>query len=300
MRGHTFEENVILNSVSDGITVNSKGVLLYVNEPFAKMVGYNVSELIGMNILAVTAPEYHERVIERTNKRQKGLKTDPLYSVELVRKDGTRIPVEYNVSHIEYEGKSSSLTIIRDISERVLSRLDYIPILNKLNEAIAIYDNERYIWVNDAYAKLRGYDSSDEINGTSIFIGVHPEESQEQVRVIAERSRSGGSTIGVWRIKNKDGSYQKVTAHSSMLPTFEKPVSVAIVRPVDNGNVDIVPKMNTANIHHGIHSALTVIVGYLELIQFNVDELNSPEEVKWFKIIHKNVLKIEEILKEIN
>lgn len=236
MSGITSKENIILNSVSDGITVNSKGVLLYVNEPFAKMVGYTVTELIGMNVLSVTAPEYYELIIDRTNKRQKGLEVKSMYNVELVRKDGVRIPVEYSVSRIDYDGKSSSLTIIRDISERVRSRLDYIPVFEMLNEAITIYDDEKYIWVNEAYAKLRGYDTPDELIGTSIFNSISSEESQEQIRVLAERSRTGGRTKGIWKMRNKDGSFQPVITHASVLPSFDKPISVAIVRPVDDAS----------------------------------------------------------------
>ena len=237
MSGFSSVEKIILNSVSDGITVNSNGVLLYVNEPFAKMVGYSASELLGKNVLSVTAPEYYELIIDRTIKRQQGLEVKSLYNVELVRKDGQRIPVEYSVSHIDFHGKSSSLTIIRDISERVRSRIEYINVFDMLNEAIAIYDSEKYIWVNTAYAKLRGYDSPDELIGTSIFSGIPAEDSEEQIRVIAERSRTGGSTKGVWRMRKKDGSYQPVIAHASMLPSFDKPISVAIVRPIEDAIV---------------------------------------------------------------
>ena len=118
MSGLSFEENSILNSVSDGITINSHGILLYVNETFAKMVGYSVSELIGMNVMDVTAPEYLDVITENTRNRQQGLETVSIYEVELIRKDGTRFPVEFNVSRIDYSRKSSSLTIIRDITER--------------------------------------------------------------------------------------------------------------------------------------------------------------------------------------
>jgi len=118
MSGHSSETNVILNSVSDGITINSQGVFVYVNETFAKMVGYNVHELIGMSVFSLVAPDYRELVKDRTLTRQQGLDVVSVYELELVRKDGVRFPVEFSVSRIDYMGKSSSLTIIRDISER--------------------------------------------------------------------------------------------------------------------------------------------------------------------------------------
>ena len=34
--------------------------------------------------------------------------------------------------------------------------IDFLPVFEILNEAVAIVDNEKFIWVNDAYVKLRG------------------------------------------------------------------------------------------------------------------------------------------------
>ena len=73
MSGFSAEEYILLNSVSDGVTVNSQGIFSYVNTTFAEMVGYGVSELIGMNVLKVTAPEYVDLINERTRKRQQVL-----------------------------------------------------------------------------------------------------------------------------------------------------------------------------------------------------------------------------------
>jgi len=109
----------ILDSSRDGVAINTGMNIMYVNEPFAKMLGYSVEELLDMNVLDITAPEYRERVDERTSRRQSGENAVSQFVTELVRKDGTRLPVELSVSLIDFEGKSSSLTIIREISERM-------------------------------------------------------------------------------------------------------------------------------------------------------------------------------------
>ena len=140
----TSEEKIILDTVHDGITVNSQGILLYVNKRFSEMIGYPESELIGMNVLDLTAVEYRDLVHEKTRLRQAGMEVESLYQVELIKKDGTRLPVEYSVSQIDFFGKSSSLTIIRDISSRLRFRIGYIPVFEALNEAIAIFDTENF------------------------------------------------------------------------------------------------------------------------------------------------------------
>ena len=73
---------------------------------------------MGMNILEVTAPEYHDIVSKNTRMRQQGLDAPSQYDLELLKKNGEHLIVEFSVSRIDYKGKSSSLTIIRDTTER--------------------------------------------------------------------------------------------------------------------------------------------------------------------------------------
>ncbi len=171
MSGISSEENIILNSVSDGITVNSQNVFLYVNETFAKMVGYSSSELIGMSTLDVTAPDYIELIKKRTFERQKGLDIVSIYEVELLRKDGTCFPAEFSVSRIDFDGKSSSLTIVRDISEQKQVEKDLRQsedlsrgFMQSALEGIAIFDKTlHYIEVNESWLDLSGLDREEVI-----------------------------------------------------------------------------------------------------------------------------------------
>ena len=109
---------VILESNLDGITVNTNRVLVYVNSAFSNMIGYEKSELLGKNILELHAPDYRDMVKSITEQRMLGMPAPPRYEVDLVRRDGSILHVEYSVTLIDYEGKPSSLTAIRDITER--------------------------------------------------------------------------------------------------------------------------------------------------------------------------------------
>jgi len=149
----------ILESGRDGITINSGRMIVYVNESFAKMTGYSVDELIGMDIFHLTASEYWENVEERTRLRQAGDQVESQYELELVRKDGTRFPVEFSVAHIEFEGNSSSLTIVRDISERKQTENALIESEERLSlfmqsstDSITIFDQDmRFVEVNNSW-----------------------------------------------------------------------------------------------------------------------------------------------------
>jgi PAS domain S-box-containing protein len=180
-----------------------------------------------------------------------------------------------------------------------VSYLDYLPVFETLNEAIVIFDNEKFLWVNDAYLKLKGLDSPDEIIGMPIFDGIHPGEVQEGMRVVSERAKTGKGSSGVWRLRRKDGSYQTVISHASILPNIEETVSVAIVRPVEAVQGVFDKKITEAGFHHEIRSALTVILGYLDLLKNHEDVSTNPELKKWIDAIVQNYMRIEAIMHKI-
>ena len=113
-----------LDESLDGVTVNVSGELVYVNPRFSEMIGYSAEELIGSSILDLHAPQYRDMILDRTLRRGKGEDVPTQYEVELVRKVGSLLPVSYSVSRIIYEGQPSSLTFIRDITQRRKSEKD--------------------------------------------------------------------------------------------------------------------------------------------------------------------------------
>ncbi len=180
------------------------------------------------------------------------------------------------------------------------SYLDFIPVFETLNEAIAIFDNEKFLWVNNAYLQLKELDSSNEIVGKPIFGGIHPDEVQEGIRVLSERTRMSKGSSGIWRIRRKDGSFQRVISHASILPNLEETVSVAIVRPVDEVQGDIGMKITKADILHEINSALTVISGYLDLMNNHEDIVKNPDLKNGVETIARNNQRIEDIIQKIS
>jgi len=129
------------------------------------MLGYSVSELLGMHVNDVTAPEYHELILELTKSRQQGKDVVSIYETELVRKDESRFPVEFNVTRIDYKGKSSSLTIVRDITLRKETEQRFENILELAPVAIMTYTISGHISsCNQATSDMTGY-SREELIG---------------------------------------------------------------------------------------------------------------------------------------
>ena len=81
-------------------------------------MGYSVDELLRKNVLEITKENYREMAEDRTRRRALGEDVPSQYEVELIRKDGTFLPVEYSISRIIFNGENASLTFIRDVSQR--------------------------------------------------------------------------------------------------------------------------------------------------------------------------------------
>jgi PAS domain S-box-containing protein len=97
----------------EGIVIHEQGKVLEVNQVFAKMLGYESSELIGTDGLALLTPESRELAAEHIASGY-----EKPYEAVMIRKDGSRLPVELLGKTIEYGGRSLRVTAIRDIRTR--------------------------------------------------------------------------------------------------------------------------------------------------------------------------------------
>ena len=89
-----------------------RGLDLDCNEQLARMLGYPVAELRGMEIAALIAPEDRERVMASIRQRQ-----ESAIEHAILRKDGTRIVVETHGRPVS-AGGARRCTAVRDITER--------------------------------------------------------------------------------------------------------------------------------------------------------------------------------------
>jgi PAS domain S-box-containing protein len=92
---------------------------LYVNRSAATSLGYDdPGELIGKDAFAHVAPEDREKVRSTTLRRQRGESPPSRYNFRLISKDGVGIDVEAHVSLTEFEGKTVSLAVNRDVTDQ--------------------------------------------------------------------------------------------------------------------------------------------------------------------------------------
>jgi len=110
----------LVERANDGITIIQDGVLKYANPHLAEMIGYTVEELTGTPFIDHIHPDEVSIVLDRYKRRMAGEDVVQVYETIVKHKDGTDVDVEFNAGMITYEGKTSDLVFVRDITERKL------------------------------------------------------------------------------------------------------------------------------------------------------------------------------------
>jgi PAS domain S-box-containing protein len=107
-RFRTFSE-----ATFEGIVLSEQGRILDCNEQFARMTGYERSELVGKPIEPLILPEDRRRVLDSILAG-----FESVTEHRLVRKNGTIGVVEGHGKTLPYEGRGRRYAAIRDITER--------------------------------------------------------------------------------------------------------------------------------------------------------------------------------------
>lgn len=113
--------HMVFNNVADGIVIHDFSEhYLEVNQIFCERLGYSREELLRLSPADILDPEGAAKFAEHIRELQeKGQFTCEMTHIS---KDSRRIPVEVSARLIEYQGKPATLSVIRDISERIATK----------------------------------------------------------------------------------------------------------------------------------------------------------------------------------
>ena len=177
----------LVEKVQDGLFIIQDGLMAFVNEAFASMVGYTVDEIIGMDFRKLVAPEDLEIVAKRYKDRQEGKKVPPAYEFRMLHKDGkTRVFVFMSVGIISYRGKVASMGTVQDITERKRaeealkdSERQYRTVVENAREFIWQLDTEgNFVFFNEFAEDISGQKSTD-WKGKSYEPLIHPDDLEK-------------------------------------------------------------------------------------------------------------------------
>ena len=194
-----------------------------VNRAAADLTGYGRGELLEMSIPDLHEPgdlgayhAFHDRILAGDQV---------LSEARILRKDGTKVPVEFNNTLVVIGGRGLVHTAARDVTERVratealaASETRHRVLFENASEGINAIDAEtgRFLFYNKAICAMFGY--SEEEFGRLTVADIHPKEALPAIRRDLDSVSQGqpGDAIDVVPCIRKDRTTFDADIHGSI------------------------------------------------------------------------------------
>ena len=113
----------LVQLIPDAVRVSCDGRIVYVNQAAVRLFGAeNADRLIGRKTADFILPEDREAIDARRRMVFSWDGPLPMEERRRVRLDGSIVPIEISAIQISWQGKPAVLTVMRDISGRILTR----------------------------------------------------------------------------------------------------------------------------------------------------------------------------------
>lgn len=196
-----------------------QGNIKFVNKAAVDIMGFARNYFYTKKVTDFLAPEYIEEMKNRSELRHKGKTKNFLYEVEVIAKNGERIPLEISSTYEKDEQQIGKIILIgRDLRERKEAQEQirkthqyYKALIDKAPDGIAINDKKlRLKYASPGALKQFGYKAEDLI-GHSGGEFTHPEDVPK-VREVFEKilAHPDEQPTIQYRFKNKSGNYRWV------------------------------------------------------------------------------------------
>lgn len=197
------------------IFINKRGQVVYTNEKCSELMGYTKDEFLspGFDFLTLIAPESLELIKNAFSQQMKGEDVQP-FEYGLLTREGKRINAIVTSKVFEYEGETSVIGIVTDITERIKfenalkeSEEKFRNIFDQARDIIfTVGQDTLYTSLNAAFEKITGW-SRDEWLGKSFAPILHPEDLSKAVSIMQRLLQ--GETVEMFelRVRKKSGDF---------------------------------------------------------------------------------------------
>jgi PAS domain S-box-containing protein len=303
----------LFENAQDAIYVHDlKGTYISANRAAEKLCGYPRDEIVGKNVIEFMAPEHVERIRANLGKKLNGGGMTT-YEIEMLAKDGRRVPVEVNTRLI-YENDIAVAVqgMARDISERKRVEEELRKSRERFELAVEGSNDGWWDWnmlINDVYFSPRwksmlGYEEHEFENCFASWeTALHPDDHARAMATIADYvdGRTSHYTLE-HRLQHKDGTYRWILARAAILRdangkpfrmsgshtdiTERKQVENALRQSeekyrelIENAN-DIIYTINLSGGFTSMNRAGERMTGYTreEALRMNIADVIQPED----------------------
>jgi diguanylate cyclase (GGDEF)-like protein/PAS domain S-box-containing protein len=203
----------LFDLAADGVLIHDlEGRFLDVNHTLCEALGYTKEEMLSMGVGDVDDVYSDRREMERM-----WASLPVTFETRHRRKDGASFPVEMRLVSIEMGGAPAVLAIARDLTDRRRAELalrESEDLLRRQSTAMAaamdgmaILDaGERYVYLNEAHARIYGYDCPADLTGQSWEVLYDPAERERFKTHIMPLFRRHGQWHGEAMGRRADGT----------------------------------------------------------------------------------------------
>ncbi|HUS10986.1 MAG TPA: PAS domain S-box protein [Pyrinomonadaceae bacterium] len=215
----------LFENAKDAIYVQDiRGNYVSVNRAAEELSGYRRDEIVGKHFADFVAPEYLDCVNNNFNTKLKG-RSQTAYELEVISRDGRRIPIELNSSTIFKDGVAVGIQgMARDITDRKRveaalrqSEEQYRELVENINDIIYATDENGVItYISRAVEQAIGLSPSEMI-GQSFTRFLYPADEKLALQNF-QQSAAGISDALEFRVVDKSGAIRWV--RKSSRPVF--------------------------------------------------------------------------------
>jgi PAS domain S-box-containing protein len=111
---------VVTESINDAVyTMNLDGLVTFGNAALERLTGYGMEEMLGQPV-TLFYPSGHDPLSGKHRKRRLASESGlPHVEIELIKKDGRRVPAELSVANLTQQGRIiGRVGVLRDITDR--------------------------------------------------------------------------------------------------------------------------------------------------------------------------------------
>ncbi|MBH8573881.1 PAS domain S-box protein [Nostocaceae cyanobacterium CENA369] len=200
----------LTNATIESVVIHENGKILDANPAFARMFGYEISEVIGMPVANFLTPESYKICQETVQSGD-----EKYYEVTALKKDGTNFFLEVVVKSYTYQGRQVRVSAGRNITERKQAeaalresekRFRRLVESNIFGVAFSNF-NGSFHYANDYFLNMVGYTREEMLAGQMRWDAMTPPEYLDlNKKGIEELLKYGVATPFEKEYIKKDGS----------------------------------------------------------------------------------------------